>query len=168
MNMRSLFSLIFFWQTSGTNENSTGALLRWLSTHRVKPSNQKSKRNTTRRSLSRKMEKWKVLMKVENSEGSTQTFIRAPREPVSVSPTQYRTLPTTQQTRWCRNYWIQNLCLLHRNCSLTSTTTTPTEWTVNPQLWVQFILPDSFLTENPFPSSTSHSHWIGMLSLTWI
>ena len=29
-------------------------------------------------------------------------------------------------------------------------------------------IPDSFLTENPFPSSTSQSHWIGMLSLTWI
>ena len=29
-------------------------------------------------------------------------------------------------------------------------------------------IPDSFLTENPFPSSKSHSHWIGMLSLTWI
>ena len=25
------------------------------------------------------------------------------------------------------NYWIQSLCLFHRNCSLTSTTTTPTE-----------------------------------------
>ena len=148
----------------GLMKNSTGALLRWLSKEKVKPPNQKLGVNTCCRPLKR-VGKWKVLTKAESSGGLTRTCTRVPREPVLESQTQFHTPLITRQMRWQPECWMQTERLVHRNCSSISTTTTLVGWRVNLQLWVQFIL-TTYSFWKPIPKS--HSHWTGMLSLTWI